>query len=153
MRRGGDGLLRCRMAVVAVGLSVFVPSVASAQQIRIRSITPASIDFPAPLPADFDQGFVLFGQTVQVDVQAANRDWRLDVQAASATFDFGGKPASHLEWSLDGSTWFPVLPTPTPVLTSRRRQTVVLQFRIRLDWAADVPGTYSVPIVFSVQYL
>lgn len=143
------------MAVLAaVGLSILAPSPAVAQNIRIQRVTPASIDFLAPTPADYDQGFVLFGQPVQIIVQAGgNRDWRLYIRADDPTFDTGGKPASHLEWSLDGSTWAPLTLSPEPILVGRRRQTVTLQFRIRLDWAADVPGTYSVPLVLGAEYL
>ncbi len=142
------------LATLVGAILLLLPSSAAAQQPRIQSITPASLAFPTPVPADFDQGYLPFGQPVEVMVQGAgNRDWSLSILAESGTFDPTGKPVSDLEWSLDGATWTPLQLTAAPVAVGRGRQTLLIHFRLRLAWAGDLPGTYSVPIVVTVAYL
>lgn len=116
------------------------------------------------------------GPTVTVK---ANRGWRLTVSAQNDDWTFApdatyqqcrpgggtyssctgsstavaGKSAADLAWSLNANTAFAGL-TSTPALissnTTGSSASYTLYYRVRWLYASDVPGTYTLPVVFTV---
>jgi hypothetical protein len=89
----------------------------------------------------------------------SNTSYAVAISAASATWTgvpgsaWQTKPAGDLEWSLDPAGPF-VSVTTTPVSVSTGSATgngvLTVYLRSRFVWASDVPGSYSLPVRFTL---
>jgi hypothetical protein len=112
---------------------------------RVR-LQPGLIRFPSPTVSDYQAGWLL-APPAQVRVQPQkkeDRGWELCLSADGSTMGGYGKPVSDIEFQQDGTgAWIPLTTTDQLVATGDKNRNVTLQFRLALDWAADVPGQYE----------
>ena len=156
---------RCALALATTLVLIAAP-VARAQNGRIDfTLTGGPLLFPAPTATDFATGFAPHptGLTFQVDVANSVHpstilQTTVSVRGTSPTLGGNGKPLGDLEWSLGGTgPWAPLTLTDATIesRTVRRNRMNdpwgnVIQFRMRLAWASDVPATYTSGIVVTL---
>ena len=151
-----------RALIVALALLPARPLLAQNRRFDL-TLTGGPLTFVAPTAADFAAGFALHptGLTFQVDV--ANNahpstvfETTVSVRATTPTLGASGKPTSDLEWSLGGPggpwTALSLMDVPVETRTVRRNRLNdpwlnTLHFRMLLEWATDVPATYTTGIV------
>jgi len=112
-------------------------------------IRPGLIRFPSPTVSDYQAGWLLAPATdIRVRPRRrADRGWELCLRADGPTMGGYGKPVSDIEFRQDGTgTWIPLTTTDQLLAVGNRNRNVVLQFRLALDWALDVPGQYETDI-------
>jgi hypothetical protein len=108
----------------------------------------------------------------------ANRGWQLTIKAQNPYFAFAkdatfglcrpgdatgtctnsssaplGKPAAELVWSLNAATAFAGLSTTAATVSSNAAgssASYTIYFRAKWLYATDVPGTYTLPVVYTV---
>ena len=118
------------------------------------------------------------GATGPVLTVKANRGWQLNIKAQNAYFTFTkdatyglcrpgdatgtctasssaplGKIAADLAWSLNAATSFAGLTTTSATVSSNATgssATNTIYFRTKWLYASDVPGTYVLPVVYTV---
>ena len=145
-----------RAVSVAIALAAFAFRGASAQcgtdpNSRFNKVDalPIALLFPNPTPLEFANGYTTI-RTYAVEVHPIAQDrlrpWFLCFSAEAPlwpTQTGSPKPASDLEWSIDGLLWAQVTQTPQSIgPTYTGRQTVQVRVRARLDYD-DLPGTYG----------
>jgi hypothetical protein len=154
-------------------------TVAGGAQTNLASPTAATYDSSAAAgssPAQYPVG-ANPGPTVTVK---ANRGWQLTVGAGNsgywnftpdATYQMcrplggtyptcsgssnntAGKLSTDLAWSIDPNNAFAGLATTASTIVSNSTgstATFTLYYRVKWLYASDVPGTYSLPVVFTV---
>ena len=98
---------------------------------------------------------------LQSVVVRANRSWILSVKANAAAWTFaaaGGttdpaKPAGDLKWSTDGSTYTALTTSNVTLQTgvaTNGSAPQSLSYRTSWDITRDVPGTYQMPVMFTL---
>jgi hypothetical protein len=117
----------------------------------------STITIPVPSTTSFANGFGTPVATVLA--LRSNTSYAVAISAASATWTgvpgsaWQTKPAGDLEWSLDPAGPF-VSVTTTPVSVSTGSATgngvLTVYLRSRFVWASDVPGSYSLPVRFTL---
>ena len=118
------------------------------------------------------------GATGPVLTVKANRGWQLSIKAQNAYFTFTkdatyvlcrpgdatgtctasssaplGKIAGDLAWSLNAATSFAGLTTTAAAVSSNATgssATNTIYFRTKWVYASDVPGTYVLPVIYTV---
>ena len=153
MRRAGPVLVVCAVLAVrcAAAQCVIDPN---ARFNKVEAL-PIHVVFPPPGPPEFEAGYTA-ERTYEVDVHpiAQNRlvPWHLCFAAEAPFFPTttgSSKPASDLEWSLDGAQWAQVTLSPQtvgPTFVGRQLLTVRVRARLRYD---DLPATYGpLPLLF-----
>jgi hypothetical protein len=109
----------------------------------------------------------------------ANRGWQLTIKASAAQWTFApdgtynlcrpgggtyptctgssgaaGKAAADLAWSLNASTAFAGLTTTGATIASNSTGSsggpYTVYYRVKWLYASDVPGTYTLPVVFTI---
>lgn len=137
--------------VALVGFSVRPHAVAAQGGNFGVTVTPTAAAFPTPTSMDFDGGYV-DAAPLDVDVTSRPRQRTWDLYIRSTDPDMGGygKPVSDILWRLDGmSTWVALDAIDQVVVSGQGDQTVRVHFRVRLDWASDVPGDYFTGLTFT----
>lgn len=137
---------RTTLLLMMAVLVAAAPRQACAQGNVTTTITPLAVVFPTPGVAEFTAGYV---DADPVSVEIFSRPQRLpwEVQIRSEAPDLGGygKPATDILWRPDGgTTWQPLTTGDQVVTTGSGDGTVLVHFRMRLDWAYDQPGDYAV---------
>lgn len=130
-----------------------LPSALAAQAVDI-TLAPAEVAFPSPTEVAFDAGWVDHGG-ISVTVEPKNRNrqsWQLFISATAADMGGYGKPVQDvLVRAQDASAWNPLSTTETLVAEGTGAGTVTLHFRLLIDWTADEPGVYSVPLRYTAS--
>jgi hypothetical protein len=115
----------------------------------------------SPDYSDFNRGYSeAGGQAIEV---RSNDDWELYIRASQANWTGtgggrGNKPREDLQWSIDPGGSFAgisgnnaasnVFVIAGPATVS---QPVHLYFRVLWNWSLDGPGTYTLPVVFTLS--
>ena len=85
-------------------------------------------------------------QSISMTVKS-NTNWQIDVRGSSASFTGPwAKPVGDIEWVDGGQTYTPLTQTDAYVYNGTPTDgdpPYSIQFRIKLDWEDDVPGTYT----------
>jgi hypothetical protein len=118
------------------------------------------------------------GATGPVLTVKANRGWQLTIKAQNPTFTFAkdatfglcrpgdatgtctnssttplGKPAGELVWSSNATSAFASITTaglPVASAAAGSSASYTIYFRAKWAYATDVPGTYTLPVVYTV---
>lgn len=149
-------------------LLVAVPSSADAQsesatatitvpEVLFVDIDVNSVDFPDATAADFEAGSITFGTSTTLE-HKGNVAHDVEITSSTGFFQNSGgdtsKPASDLEWSLNGgSSWNNGLgTTPAAVVTGAvaGQHTESVDYRLLLDYATDAPDTYDLEFTYTV---
>lgn len=143
--------------------SVNVPSI-----VRLSSSSDATT-LTAPTDADFGTS-----QTAQITEGAgnatlptitvvANRTWGLTISTTdtkwaytpSGTYTDPNKAVGDLEWSTDGATFSALSSTPADIQAagtgSAGKTTFPITYRTDYDLSKDVPGSYSINVIFTLS--
>jgi hypothetical protein len=125
-----------------------------AQNPRTALTINSTVVFPAPTANDYAAGFVnsTAGVTFTVDATVGNEAHTTTVLIRSLSANLGGtKPLGDLQWRRsDLATWTSI--SVANVQVEQRPQvrnvlndpwTNTIFFRMVLNWATDVPGTYG----------
>ncbi len=144
----------CSIRLAIVGLACGVALPVHAQQTRITA-GGFTGSVGTATAADFVAGFRQAGSDVTLTVRnvsgATARTYFIDIFSLNATLG-GSKPLSDLEWRrTDLATWNPMSATPTLVRSGAVPGVGVnvatgVRLRMRLNWATDVPATYSATV-------
>lgn len=125
------------------------------------SLSGSSVSLGTPAEADYDAGFLdVSGAAVNVTVKA-NRDVVVQVGGVAGSFSYAGplpnpvKPSSHLLWATSAAglatTTNHMGATTNFVVQSAGSVMVPLYLRTLWSFGADVPGTYSLAISFTLS--
>lgn len=151
-------------ALSAQGVSAQNPAVSSrtgTAQITIPTllhidVSNLAVSFGSPTFDDFDAGLIAATSGASVIDTRGNvvHDVTIVADAAAFTGPYT-KPASDLQWSIDGGTsWTSLSTTATDVATAVARGTnasvATVDYQLLLDAALDVPGTYSLDFTYTV---
>lgn len=142
-------------AAVLVGAALAAPSAASAQATKVKiRLNQTTIPFPMPGISDFDAGWVEYSGIV-VSVEPRKKQtgpWQLLVRTDDPDMGGYGKPVADILWRPAGSTtWTPLTNTDQIVVQGTGQQSVTVSFRLLLDYATDIPATYSLNLVFDAE--
>ncbi|HSH46192.1 MAG TPA: hypothetical protein VK966_10065 [Longimicrobiales bacterium] len=140
------------MALLAGLIMALMPAAAVAQQGRLRvTLAPTAVAFPTPAMADFDAGWIEHpGITVTITSRPGHADWELRLHAPDPGLGVYGKPLSDLQWRVQGGAWQPLSQLDALVAQGVGDTDLVLEFRMRLDWETDIPGSYGTGLTFSL---
>jgi hypothetical protein len=124
---------------------------AEAQNIRVLG---GDVVLDPPTAVDFLAGYSVSG-TLRARVNARKNDaWRLELRAATADMGGAGKPVSDVLWRPEASsTWVPLSLGWVPVTEGVGNGFVTIHFRVRLEWATDLPGSYAAPLELGITPL
>lgn len=139
-------------------LSVTSYVTVTAPTILRLSINDTSTAVTAPVEADFDAGFQDVAGAVSATVKS-NRGWTLKIKGGAATWT--GTGGARLNKPVGDLLWGTVSPAATamtavdanvaaPSLTGTSGATSNINYRILWGYANDTPGTYSIPVVFTL---
>ncbi len=152
----GPAAVAVRMAIITAGLAC--PASVAAQCVAAQpggfglTVQPGSIGFSPPGPSDYEAAWVEFS-ALHLSVTpnfGGSKDWTLCLRSQDLDMGGYGKPITDLQWHLDGDpTWLPLGTADQPVFLGRKKQDVVLHFRVLLTWAADIPGDYGALLAFT----
>lgn len=132
-------------------LRVNLPTIKVAQ---LRLNTSSTIFGPISLASLNDGQVDADGPTFTVK---ANRAFVVQIHSASATFSggSGAKLSSNLEWKLASSVgdYTAISETPTTVYDSPTGAEFLdaIKYRLILSFPVDTPGTYNLPVVFTLS--
>lgn len=142
---------RITLLLTTAALGAAAPTGVHAQGNVRTTITPVAVAFPTPGVGDFSAGYI-DGGPVEVDIQSrpSRVTWELQLRADAPDMGGYGKPVADILWRPEGSTsWQPLSTLDQVVASGSGDQLVRVHFRLRLDWAFDEPGSYSVPVTFT----
>ena len=122
------------------------------------SLSGTTLDLGTPSAADFTAGFKdVAGPTATVQ---SNRPWHVDVVANNVVkFTYAGaltdpnKPSNNLHWGTVSGTYGNDASTSAVLKSGAAGTSGTSQqifFRTMWSWAADVPGTYSLVVNFTL---
>jgi len=150
-------------AAISLALTLLASPLAAQGNPRTDlTLAGATITFPAPTAADYDNGFVnsTTGVTFTVDATTGNQSHTTTVSIRATSANLGnGKALADLEWlRSDLATWNGI--TSTDVQVEQRVQvrnglndpwTNTIFFRMLLSWTADAPATYAANYVITLS--
>ncbi len=119
------------------------------------TVTPTSAALTAPTDADFTAG----GTTTKDDINLqailirANVNWSLTATASAWTAPYA-KPIGDAAFSTSGAPPFTAFTGSAQTLTTgaaTASTTVNVSYRVNWSLASDVPGTYTLPVAFTVS--
>ena len=114
------------------------------------------VSFTTPSASDFDAGNIekLSATTLTVE---SDVDWKLTISGSIATWScsgvecWSGKPRGDIEWRESLGSYTALTGTSATVTTGTDTtpgtEDVVMDYRVRLDWTTDAPGTYDYDFV------
>ena len=127
------------------------------------TLSATTITFPTPTETDYDNGFVAASTSITATFDASKAGGPSSGTQRTSTISISGsttgtKAIGDFQWQRNGTgTWTSLTGTDATV---ESRQfvfnglndpwTTTVLFRSLLNWATDVPGTYSATIVFKV---
>lgn len=125
------------------------------------TVDQVTVTFVSPTADDYTSGSITSGVNSTIATRA-NIVHDVTVAADALAMTYTGtavpaptKPASDLQWSKDaGTSWTGLSPIATDVATAVPQGTnaavAVVGYRMLLDLATDVPGTYSLNFTYTV---
>jgi hypothetical protein len=123
----------------------------------LRLTVAGTADLGTPSETDYDAGHLdAAGPTATVK---SNSPWHVDVVGATPTFGYSGsssnpnKQASDLTWGTSAGTYAQHMGSSAQLFsgsTGTAGASQAIFFRTLWDWAADVPGAYSLTINFTL---
>jgi len=126
------------------------------------TVTGAPVTIPAPVPADYNAGFVIdptgLAWTVNVTGGAStNRTSIISIRSTSANFG-GGKALSDLQWRrADLAAWNSVTGVDVTIESRPIKKNGIndpwsnsIFFRSLLSWTADPPSAHSANLVITL---
>lgn len=144
-------------AALLAGAALATPAVAQCTPLRNNAdlaISVPMLTFDTPTYIDFDNGAIVYQQTVTLSVQApGNRPWTVCVSSDVpdlGTVDGFTKPLADLQWQAGSGPWTPVSLVPQPLTTERGDRTIQVRVRMMLTWGADPPGSFGTMVNFTV---
>lgn len=166
-RARGRSLALAATRVVVVAIALLAARPALSQNGRFDfTLSGGPLTFAAPTAADFATGFAVHPTGLTFEVDVANNahpnsffQTTVSVRGTSPTLGANGKPLTDLEWSVGGAAgpWTPLTLADVPVESRTVRRNRLndpwintLHFRMLLEWATDVPATYSTGIVITL---
>lgn len=121
------------------------------------TVSAASTILTTPQATDFDAGFTTdAGPTVTVQ---GNQTWTVQVGTSQAAWTASGagarpnKPAGDLEWGLAAGGPFQSVSLTAQALGTGTRTagtSYTVFYRTLYSWTLDTPGTYSLPVTFTL---
>lgn len=118
-------------------------------------VTPTSAALTAPTDVDFTAGGTT--TTDDINLQAllvrANVNWSLTATASAWTAPYA-KPISDAAFSTTGGAPFTAFTGSAQTLstgTATAGTTVNMSYRVNWALATDVPGTYTLPVAFTIS--
>lgn len=127
------------------------------------TLSATTITFPTPTETDYDNGFVAASTSITATFDASKAGGPSSGTQRTSTISISGsttgtKAIGDFQWQRNGTgTWTSLTGTDATV---ESRQfvfnglndpwTTTVLFRSLLNWATDVPGTYSATIVFKL---
>lgn len=154
--RATDPCMRITMALV-LGAALPVHAIAQCTPIRNNAdlaISVPIVSFDEPTYVDFDNGAIVYQETVTLSVQASgNRPWTVCISSDVpdlGTVDGFTKPLADLQWQAGGGPWMPVSVVPQALFTDRGSRSVQVRVRMVLTWGADPPGSFGTTVNFVV---
>ncbi len=145
----------------ATGIGTTSASVPATAQLTIGSILFISIDnnnitFPTPTATEFGLGLVDGNETSTL-TYFGNVAHDVEIKANAAAFTASGgssyaKPATDLEYSVDGGTFASISTTEADVVSGNPAGggSTTVDYQILLDESLDVPGTYDLGFTYTV---
>ena len=138
----GTGTQNCS---VNTAVKVTVPTI-----IKL-DVTDSLTTAAAPTSADFDSAYQIVATTVAINMKS-NTTSTLSVKAGSANWSGPyNKAAGDLSWTADaGTTYTPMTTSAATVGTGvAGNNPFTVGYKIAWSYANDVPGTYTLPVVFT----
>ena len=137
---------------VNASVSVTVP------QILRLTLSTTSATLTAPTETDFDAGHLQEAGASLTATVKSNKPWNVSVQSQNATWNTvpsGSKPASDLQWSkTSGSGYVGLSNSAANVYGANQGATgngaTSFFFNTLYSYANDVPGAYSITVIFTV---
>lgn len=124
---------------------------------RVRvDLSQRALAFGTARYIDFDAGYIDAPSMVVSIRPRRNQSgpWELRIQSEAPDMGGYGKPAGDILWRRAGSTtWHSLATTPQVVLQGTGFEEVTLFFRLRLDYARDLPDSYSADMAVFAQTL
>jgi hypothetical protein len=119
------------------------------------TLSQTAISFPTPGVLEFDAGWVDASEiTAAIDDRGNPDAWELRIRAEVPDMGGYGKPVADILFRPQGSsTWTPVSTTDQVIAQGTGSQSVTIFFRLRLDYASDLPNNYAADLTFYVQAL
>ena len=163
MRKLATMLVAAAAMSVATGVEAQTTAAASASitipTLLTIGVTNTTVAFAQPAFTDYDAGSIAAAATSVISTRG-NLVHDVTVASNAAAFTWAGtgtdpnKTAADLEWSTDGSTWTGLTTTATDVATALGRgqnaNAATVSYRMLLDEANDIPGTYSLNFTYTV---
>lgn len=138
----GTTNLKAQQATATGNVSITIGTIA------YINVTNPDVAFNNPTNTDFATGYIDANNTVAVQY-GANAAHDLQIQVDG----LGGKPVGDLLWSVDGGSNWTSMTTAAANMVSQGAgglENATVNFRMNLDWATDVAGTYSGQITYTV---
>ena len=124
--------------------------------VQVLTIDTTQVSFSTPSASAYNAGHMEKLSTNTLTVES-DIDWKVTVLGTSATWSctgagcWGAKPRSDVDWRVSGGTYTALLGTAVTVATglptTPGTEDVVMDYRVRLDWTTDAPGTYQYDFV------
>lgn len=162
--------------VAGLALVAGISTAAQAQQVTVTGASPLSITtyvsvtvptllsldvndtstaVTAPTATDFDNGYQDVASAVIATVKS-NTGYTLNIQGGSATWAGGSgtKVVADLLWGNTGPPAGTVMTTSPAVVSTSATGTAsdaqTIDYRINWSYLTDTPGTYSMPVIFTL---
>jgi len=136
---------------VNASVSVTVP------QILRLTLSTTSATLTAPTETDFDAGHLQEAGASLTATVKSNKPWNLSVKSNAANWDTApwSKPASDLQWSKTNGSGYAGLTTGAANVYSANQGATgngltSFFFNTLYSYANDVPGAYSITVIFTV---
>lgn len=135
--------------------SLTMPSLLTLTMSGFTSGTNETLNAPASM-ADYTSGTIQMPTTGPTFQVAANRNYKVQISAATAAFSGStyAKPAADLAWATSaGGTFTPLSTTPADVATgtpTALSTAVGLFYKTTYNFAQDIPGSYSLDVKFTL---
>jgi hypothetical protein len=118
------------------------------------SILNSDITFPTPTATEFSAGLDGANETSTL-TYFGNVAHDVEIKANTGAFTTTStysKPASHLEYSVNGTAFVPISTTEADVVTGNPAGggSATVDYQILLDESLDVPGTYDLGFTYTV---
>lgn len=136
---------------VNASVSVTVP------QILRLTLSTTAATLTAPTETDFDAGHLQEAAASLTATVKSNKSWNLSIKSNTANWDTAPwtKPALDLQWSkVSGSGYVGLSTSAAPVYGANQgasgNAVTSFFFNTLYSYANDVPGAYSITVIFTV---
>lgn len=123
--------------------------------VLLLDVANADPRFTSITAADFDAGYALPTNGASTLAHKGNVSHSVHIRADAGLMSGGDgdKPASDLQWSLDGGPWTPLTTSNAALVPGANRGSHAgrtVAFRLLLDFADDPPGTYTLNFTYTI---